>query len=155
MHEMSYAVRIADIALRAANANPPGSASADNRPAGGLNPKDGSSENRILAVHVSCGEMLAIVPSLLETAFRECVKGTIAENAVLIVKTIPVRIRCASCGREIDPHGPEGYVPAARTAARRPSGSSMEENFLSIKLKRRSKKFLRRNFHGSRKNHPS
>ena len=110
MHEMSYAVRIADIALRAANANPPGSASADNRPAGGLNPKDGSSENRILAVHVSCGEMLAIVPSLLETAFRECVKGTIAENAVLIVKTIPVRIRFASCGREIDPHGPEGYV---------------------------------------------
>ncbi|MEE8826672.1 MAG: hydrogenase maturation nickel metallochaperone HypA [Eubacteriales bacterium] len=86
MHEMSYAVRIADIALRAAN------------------------ENRILAVHVSCGEMLAIVPSLLETAFRECVKGTIAEHAELIVNTKPVRIRCASCGREIDPHGPDGYV---------------------------------------------
>lgn len=75
MHEMSYAVRIADIALRAANANPPGSASADNRPAGGLNPKDGSSENRILAVHVSCGEMLAIVPSLLETAFPRVREG--------------------------------------------------------------------------------
>ncbi len=108
MHEMSYAVRIADIALRAANENP---APAEGFAAGTSAPAEASAASlRILAVRVSCGEMLAIVPALLETAFRECVKGTIAEHAKLVVKTMPVLIRCASCGREIDPHGPDGYV---------------------------------------------
>lgn len=89
MHEMSYAVKIADIVLRTA---------------------EQEKLRSVKKVRVKCGETLAIVPGLLENAFSGCVKGTKAEGAGLEIKVLPVTVRCTACGKLIDPHGPEGYV---------------------------------------------
>lgn len=91
MHEMSYAVRIADIVVNTA---------------------EKENIRHVKKVKVKCGEMLAIVPPLLENAFAACAEGTVAEDAELEIETVPVLIRCTACGRIIDPHGAEGYVPA-------------------------------------------
>lgn len=51
-------------------------------------------------VYISFGEMVQIVPDIFETAFREAVRNTIAENAELEIKLIRVKIKCRKCENE-------------------------------------------------------
>ena len=55
---------------------------------------------RINDIRLCIGELAGIVPECIEEYFRIAAKGTIAENAHITVKKIPVMIRCADCGFE-------------------------------------------------------
>jgi len=57
----------------------------------------GSSVSR---VNVVFGQLIQIVPEIFETAFRECVRGTVAADAELIFEILPVVVVCRECRRE-------------------------------------------------------
>ena len=65
--------------------------------------------SEVNAVNVVFGRMIQVVPEIFEFAFRECVRGTIAENAVLKIEVLPVKMRCNDCGNEFVPEE-EGFV---------------------------------------------
>ncbi len=89
MHEMSYVVRIVNLALRKAQEN-------------------GAAEVKSLTVLV--GEMTDIVPEYLHKYYPDAVKGTIMEGSVLKTETDPVKIRCGGCGRIYHPEKANSYA---------------------------------------------
>lgn len=55
---------------------------------------------KITKVNIVVGEMIQIVPEIFEFSFRECVRGTIAEDAELEVEIISTRVKCSNCESE-------------------------------------------------------
>ena len=53
---------------------------------------------KILEVNFHIGEMSGIVPSCIQEYFALASKGTIAEGAVINLKTVPAEIVCEGCG---------------------------------------------------------
>jgi hydrogenase nickel incorporation protein HypA/HybF len=49
---------------------------------------------------VQMGPLGGVVPELLEQAFIIAKVATVAEQAELILETLPVRVRCQRCGAE-------------------------------------------------------
>lgn len=58
------------------------------------------SASRILGVHVEIGGRRIFDPDLLQTVFADAARGTVAEGAQLVVKVLPVRHHCQSCGHD-------------------------------------------------------
>ena len=58
---------------------------------------------KITELNVEVGEMTNIVPEYLVKYFPEASKSTLAEGAVFNVRSIPVMVRCLSCGSEYEP----------------------------------------------------
>jgi hydrogenase nickel incorporation protein HypA/HybF len=56
----------------------------------------------VSAITLRIGPLSGIEPHLLEQAFPLAVAGSIAENAELIIETLPVRVRCNRCGAETE-----------------------------------------------------
>lgn len=52
----------------------------------------------IKSLTLDVGELSGIVPSALEFCFESCVKGTLLENANLIINVISPEVRCNKCG---------------------------------------------------------
>jgi hydrogenase nickel incorporation protein HypA/HybF len=48
-------------------------------------------------VNVTFGVLVQIVPEIFESAFREVVRNTAAENAVLNFEIVPIRLDCRNC----------------------------------------------------------
>jgi hydrogenase nickel incorporation protein HypA/HybF len=57
---------------------------------------------RILSVTVSVGPLSGIEARLLEHAYPLAAAGTVAEEAKLVVVTVPVRVRCRTCRAETE-----------------------------------------------------
>ena len=60
-------------------------------------------ENRATAVHrvtLQIGPLSGIEPPLLQQAFPIAVAGSIAEDAVLEIELLPIRVACNQCGAE-------------------------------------------------------
>ncbi|MFX1490317.1 MAG: hydrogenase maturation nickel metallochaperone HypA [Promethearchaeota archaeon] len=55
---------------------------------------------QITEVHLEIGELTLIVPELLQRSFEMATKGSIAENAKLIIKITPGKITCRDCNKE-------------------------------------------------------
>lgn len=55
---------------------------------------------RILEIRLKIGELSGVLPECIQYYFDIASKGTIAENAKLVVEKIPVSIRCLDCGYE-------------------------------------------------------
>jgi hydrogenase nickel incorporation protein HypA/HybF len=55
---------------------------------------------RIVSITVSVGPLSGVEPQLLEHAYPLAAAGTVAEEARLVVVTVPVRVRCRSCRAE-------------------------------------------------------
>jgi hydrogenase nickel incorporation protein HypA/HybF len=53
-------------------------------------------------VSVIIGKLSAVVPSSFEFAFEIVSKDTEFENANLVVKYIPLKIKCSDCGCEME-----------------------------------------------------
>lgn len=53
---------------------------------------------RITAVKLRIGQLSGIVPELFKSAFEMYKKETLAAEAKLEIKTVPVRFRCRTCG---------------------------------------------------------
>ncbi len=51
-------------------------------------------------VKIRIGVLSGVVPDLLKQVFPVASAGTVAEGAQLSIKTLPVCVRCESCGTE-------------------------------------------------------
>ncbi len=56
--------------------------------------------DRVSVITVELGPLSGVVPTLLKRTFVVARRGTLAENAKLIVQETQPRIRCRSCGKE-------------------------------------------------------
>lgn len=52
---------------------------------------------KITKVNIAIGQMIQIVPEIFEFSFRECVRGTIADDAELEIEIISTRVKCSNC----------------------------------------------------------
>jgi hydrogenase nickel incorporation protein HypA/HybF len=59
--------------------------------------------NRINKITMNIGKLSGVIPDALEFAFEVLRQGTIAENATLTIKTIPVVCYCDSCQENFSP----------------------------------------------------
>ena len=55
---------------------------------------------RVLEIRLKIGELSGVIPECIQYYFDIASKGTIAENAKLVVERVPVSIRCLDCGYE-------------------------------------------------------
>jgi len=55
---------------------------------------------QITEVHLEIGELTLIVPELLQRSFEMATKGSIAENAKLIIILTPGKITCRDCNKD-------------------------------------------------------
>jgi hydrogenase nickel incorporation protein HypA/HybF len=67
---------------------------------------------RVVSIVITVGPLSGVEPQLLEHAYPLAAAGTIAEHASLVVETVPVRVRCRTCGAETDA-GPNRLVCGA------------------------------------------
>ena len=58
--------------------------------------------SRVVSIVITVGPLSGVEPQLLEHAYPLAAAGTIAENATLTVETVPVRVRCRTCGAETE-----------------------------------------------------
>ena len=87
MHEMSYCIKLVNMALDAVD----------------------TSDETIESLSVSIGEMTGIVPEYLHKYFPEATKNTALEGAVLDIHMMPVIIKCKACGKEYTPSKENSY----------------------------------------------
>lgn len=78
MHELSICGAIADIATR----------HADGRP--------------VRTIHVTVGQLRQVVPDTLIFCWTLVSADTSLDGSVLVVESVPARIRCRGCGEEHD-----------------------------------------------------
>lgn len=55
---------------------------------------------RVSSIHLQVGPLSGVDPALLQSAFPAARNGTVAAAAELVIRTMPVRIRCQSCDTE-------------------------------------------------------
>ena len=77
MHELALAQGVLDIVLSTAA---------------------GNNAVRVAGVKVIAGELTGTVPEALEMGFAAMAKGTIAENAHLVIQLVPATGQCRDCG---------------------------------------------------------
>jgi len=53
---------------------------------------------KVTKVNISFGELVQIVPEIFEFAFREAVRDSVAQEALLDIEVVPVRMKCIECG---------------------------------------------------------
>ena len=53
---------------------------------------------RILEIRLKIGELSGVFPEYIQEYFSIVTKGTIAEDAKLIINRIPISISCRNCG---------------------------------------------------------
>lgn len=56
--------------------------------------------SKVTAVNLSFGKLIQIVPEIFEFAFRETVRNSIIEDAILNIDIIPVKMQCKQCGKK-------------------------------------------------------
>ncbi len=76
MHEMSILSNVMDIVLDYAEKN---------------------SAHEVKSVTLVVGELRDVVDELMESCFQFLARGTIAENASLIMEKVPLKAQCDSC----------------------------------------------------------
>ena len=54
----------------------------------------------VVAITIAVGPLSGVEPGLLEHAYPIAAAGTLAEHATLTIETVPVQVRCRSCGAE-------------------------------------------------------
>lgn len=77
MHEMALMTPVLDAVLKAC---------------------EGKNVQAVRAVHLTIGEMHDVVDELIPELFQYLARGTIAENAQVVIRHIPLTVRCNHCG---------------------------------------------------------
>jgi hydrogenase nickel incorporation protein HypA/HybF len=55
---------------------------------------------RVLSVTVAIGPLSGVEPKLLKHAYPLAAAGTVAQDATLLIETVPVQVRCRKCKAE-------------------------------------------------------
>jgi hydrogenase nickel incorporation protein HypA/HybF len=96
MHEMSYIMRLANMAAETAKAN---------------------NATSVESVSIQVGEMTGLIPEYLHRYYPKAVEGTILEGSRLEIEFLPVKVRCKSCGCEYHPDKTNEYLcPSCHSA---------------------------------------
>lgn len=66
--------------------------------------------SKLLTAKIVHGQISAIVPEALETAFEILTVGTPLEGAVIELETRPMVVRCRDCGHEFSPSQEERFL---------------------------------------------
>ena len=53
-------------------------------------------------VEITVGVLSGVEPELLQEAFRFARRGSVAEDAVLVMEVVSPRVQCLSCGKETE-----------------------------------------------------
>ncbi len=56
----------------------------------------------VTSIVVAMGPLSGVEAQLLKNAYPIASAGTVAENAELVIETLPVRVKCTQCGSESD-----------------------------------------------------
>jgi hydrogenase nickel incorporation protein HypA/HybF len=56
--------------------------------------------SKVTKVNISFGQLVQIVPDIFEFAFRETVRNSVAQDAVIDIEIIPVKVKCKNCGSD-------------------------------------------------------
>jgi hydrogenase nickel incorporation protein HypA/HybF len=56
--------------------------------------------SRVISIKISIGDFSGVIPQLIQEYYNIASKGTVAENAKLILERVPITISCLSCGTE-------------------------------------------------------
>jgi hydrogenase nickel incorporation protein HypA/HybF len=65
--------------------------------------EDVAAKNQLRSVNkvvLRIGGLRQVVPEFLRFAFETISKGTIAENAELIITEVPIKVKCHACAKE-------------------------------------------------------
>lgn len=89
MHEFSMAEEILDVVKANAEAN---------------------NAKRVTSIKIRLSEISSITPDALSFSFEAVSKGTIAEDASLVIERSPVVVRCRGCGLEGAVNIPEDAI---------------------------------------------
>lgn len=89
MHEMSYIVRLVDIALKTAE------------------DRHLSSVRKIV---VKAGRMTGVVPYYMQKYYKAAIRGTLLEGSDIEVIPIEVEAVCGGCGTEYSPDAAHDYL---------------------------------------------
>ena len=54
---------------------------------------------QVMAIHLGIGPLSGVEPRLLEQAFSIARAGSIAADAELVVKSMPIQVSCKQCGQ--------------------------------------------------------
>ncbi|SDN31292.1 hydrogenase nickel incorporation protein HypA/HybF [Desulfonauticus submarinus] len=65
--------------------------------------------NKLIRVKIKYGQISAIVPEALQTAFQVLTADTPLEGAEIITEEVPLKARCRVCKREFTPD-PDEFV---------------------------------------------
>jgi len=55
---------------------------------------------KVTKVNISFGQLVQIVPDIFEFAFRETVRNSVAQDAVIDIEIVPVKMKCKNCGND-------------------------------------------------------
>ena len=58
--------------------------------------------NRVSRIHLVIGEFSTVVPEALEFSFEIVSQGTVAEGAEIVIRTLPLVLKCHACGSEFE-----------------------------------------------------
>ncbi len=89
MHEMSYIVRLVNLAARTVQEQ-----------------KVGKAEKII----VSVGKMTGIEPYYMQKYYKTAIQGTVLENSELEVEIVDVKAHCKNCGCDYTPDAAHDYL---------------------------------------------
>ena len=56
--------------------------------------------SRVTRINICFGQLVQVVPAIFEFAFRETVRGSVAQDAELSLEIIPVKLKCKMCSSE-------------------------------------------------------
>lgn len=105
MHEMSYVVRMVNLAQKTVeNELAKDAATSKKRDASteGAAAKD-ALPFRVKKIVVQVGEMTGVIPMYLHRYYPEAVKGTLLEESELETEDLPAMVRCLDCETEYHP----------------------------------------------------
>ncbi|MCR5716893.1 MAG: hydrogenase maturation nickel metallochaperone HypA, partial [Lachnospiraceae bacterium] len=95
MHELSIVKRFMNIAL----------SSLENEP-----------DVRVRQLILDVGEMSGTEPEYLQKYYESCVRGTQLEGSTLVIRPVPMKVQCQSCGTIYNPKlTPERLCPTCKS----------------------------------------
>ena len=97
MHEMSYVVRMVNLAQKTVENELAKEAAATPLPF------------RVKKIVVQVGEMTGVIPMYLHRYYPEAVKGTYLEESELETEDLPAMVHCLDCGTEYHPDIENNY----------------------------------------------
>jgi hydrogenase nickel incorporation protein HypA/HybF len=71
---------------------------------------------RVAEVELETGILRQVIPEVMQTAFKEAARQTIASNAALIITEISAKARCNQCGLVFEPQVDDFLCPNCQIA---------------------------------------